>query len=653
MHPLKRPFLPGKCCFNLDSHCLAWRQYTQARFREGSVMQSDKQQPVQYSDTMLTLMEAFADAALQDVFDALAMQDQLDGGISILMRCAGSEALESHSPEQYTIDLYITPREYREVLEHIGGDVSALVQAVGKEFVIPHLQRFSQCCRIEGIIPPQHSTGAWIQCSPRPTKQFAQDFEVSDKSVSAAVQMGQALAKKGVSNTMSVSASPRKDNIRPHTDAMLDRFGLDDKVLLKLHELISSICSSHWEVALRSPKWDLTYEQAANLSKALHSDLDSSQLMFVGAKVWYNIQVNSSLSPSQYRCASVSRHNLPIAPESLSVRRLVLPLQFRRHDNSRHFKLALQDSWNGLDETVKTIASSHHKSFHHVQNDLCIGRGMMRFKHSKLSAWNAFCWKKYQENKANSVMGKDILREIVKDHHEEYQDLTKAEKSQLLLKYGEYKETKTSGTLKAIESKLNNLKSHTGTEAMLYATPGSTDLPLCGIAFATEGIAVQGMKDWTGIKVTIPCMHVEEECLTATFYRPVILFANGRIMGSSWRHQHILERRGRCLYGEGGCCWWLLVVVGGGGQEQGAWECYLPQFGKLGVLAASAAVKCALQECLTGQEFKFGVTDFKPVYDSFSDYIDTQIVLYQELLARWKEYTLRILATLRDISLLG
>jgi hypothetical protein len=37
-----------------------------------------------------------------------------------------------------------------------------------------------------------------------------------------------------------------------------------------------------------------------------------------------------SMAPplSQYRCASVSRHNLPIAPESLSVRRLVLPLQF-------------------------------------------------------------------------------------------------------------------------------------------------------------------------------------------------------------------------------------------------------------------------------------------------------------------------------------
>jgi hypothetical protein len=112
--------------------------------------------------------------------------------------------------------------------------------------------------------------GAQIQCSPHPTKQFAQDFEVSDKSVSAVIQMRQALVKKAVSNTMSVSALPHKDNIYqcrhadvfllntrppllsigPHTNSVLDQFGLDDKVLLKLHELISSVCSSCWEVSL-------------------------------------------------------------------------------------------------------------------------------------------------------------------------------------------------------------------------------------------------------------------------------------------------------------------------------------------------------------------------------------------------------------------
>lgn len=84
------------------------------------------------------------------------MQDRLDGGISIFMHCAGSEAPETLSPEQFTVDLYITPREYREMPDHLGGDLSALVQAFSEEFVVPHLQCFAERCRIEGIIPPRH-----------------------------------------------------------------------------------------------------------------------------------------------------------------------------------------------------------------------------------------------------------------------------------------------------------------------------------------------------------------------------------------------------------------------------------------------------------------------------------------------------------------
>jgi hypothetical protein len=71
-----------------------------------------------------------------------------------------------------------------------------------------------------------------------------------------------------------------------HTDAMLDRFGLDDKMLLKLQELIGSVHSSCWEAVLQSPKWNLTHEQVLNMSKVLHLDLDSSQSMYVVNKVW-------------------------------------------------------------------------------------------------------------------------------------------------------------------------------------------------------------------------------------------------------------------------------------------------------------------------------------------------------------------------------
>ena len=44
--------------------------------------------------------------------------------------------------------------------------------------------------------------------------------------------------------------------------------------------------------------------------------------------------------------------------------------------------------------------------------------------------------------------------------------------------------------------KLLNLKSRTGVETLLYATRGSTDLPLRAVAFETEGV-----KDFMGTVV--------------------------------------------------------------------------------------------------------------------------------------------------------
>jgi hypothetical protein len=67
-------------------------------------------------------------------------------------------------------------------------------------------------------------------------------------------------------------------SINPNTDAVLDHFKIGDEVILKLHDLIVTMHSSHWEVVLRSPKLDLTYEQAVNLIKALHVDLSGAPL---------------------------------------------------------------------------------------------------------------------------------------------------------------------------------------------------------------------------------------------------------------------------------------------------------------------------------------------------------------------------------------
>jgi hypothetical protein len=64
---------------------------------------------------------------------------------------------------------------------------------------------------------------------------------------------------------------------------------------------------------------------------------------------------------------------------------------------------------------------------------------------------------------------------------------------------------------------------------------------------------------------------------------------------------------------------------------------------------SSTAVMCALQERLTDKEIKFGVTEFKPVFEMFCKYFDEKIASNPELFARWKQYTLLVYATLKDI----
>jgi hypothetical protein len=66
---------------------------------------------------------------------------------------------------------------------------------------------------------------------------------------------------------------PALISLGPNTDAAIDRFKLGDEVLPKLRALAGTVRSSRWEAVFRSPQWDLTYEQAFVLSKALLADL--------------------------------------------------------------------------------------------------------------------------------------------------------------------------------------------------------------------------------------------------------------------------------------------------------------------------------------------------------------------------------------------
>ncbi|KAG1900179.1 uncharacterized protein F5891DRAFT_1188877 [Suillus fuscotomentosus] len=284
---------------------------------------------VEQTEQRVLTQDDLLEAALQDVFNAITMQDRLDGGISLLIRCGGIEAGPNISPEQVPIDLYITPRELQETGQRIGGDLAVLVQAFAQEFAVPHLHRFMQRCTAENVKPPKHfpathispngpqylpapmvATGACIQCSAQAPHVFASALQaLSDAKVpntsSAAICHGVTSAMQhqirqrqpadvflssrnpgdslvaGQSDTLrggTNSVGPALISVGPNTDAVLDRFKLGDEILPKLRVLASTVRSSRWESVFRSPKWDLSYEQASLLSKALLADLQDVPL---------------------------------------------------------------------------------------------------------------------------------------------------------------------------------------------------------------------------------------------------------------------------------------------------------------------------------------------------------------------------------------
>ena len=66
-------------------------------------------------------------------------------------------------------------------------------------------------------------------------------------------------------------------SIGPETDAVIDRFGLNDNLVPRLRVLTCKILSSRWETVLRTPNWGLSYEQSTNLAKAMQADICGHQ----------------------------------------------------------------------------------------------------------------------------------------------------------------------------------------------------------------------------------------------------------------------------------------------------------------------------------------------------------------------------------------
>jgi hypothetical protein len=72
-------------------------------------------------------------------------------------------------------------------------------------------------------------------------------------------------------------------------------------------------------------------------------------------------------------------------------------LTLRRREASLTYRKAVEDAWQVIDDTSIKIAADHKKSVRRVQNELHMGHSLLQSKHSKISAWNSFLWKKSQD----------------------------------------------------------------------------------------------------------------------------------------------------------------------------------------------------------------------------------------------------------------
>ncbi|KIK13206.1 hypothetical protein PISMIDRAFT_18139 [Pisolithus microcarpus 441] len=107
--------------------------------------------PIDKTEGKIIRRTDLIEASLGDVFDVITLQDHLDGRLSVLVRCPGSDTI---SAEELAVDIYVTPCEILEN-ECVCGDSAMLVQAFCQEFAVPHLQCFMERCKIELIRAPK------------------------------------------------------------------------------------------------------------------------------------------------------------------------------------------------------------------------------------------------------------------------------------------------------------------------------------------------------------------------------------------------------------------------------------------------------------------------------------------------------------------
>lgn len=147
---------------------------------------------------------------------------------------------------------------------------------------------------------------------------------------------------------------------------------------------------------------------------------------------------------------------------------------------AQNYRNDLGEAWKKIDKVTENLAATHHKSIHRVQSELHMGSMTTKREHKKTNAWNAFCWKKSQDKENGNALlfcgrpctdfawilvdcgtstthGKDVLQDLVHNHHDEYKLLTAQEQKVLIQEFEEFKATKAKGFRVSTRARVNDV----------------------------------------------------------------------------------------------------------------------------------------------------------------------------------------------------
>ena len=87
----------------------------------------------------------------------------MDGGITVLLHTQGFKSSTKLLAKNIILEVYVSPCELKEGDKQISEDMMSLVQDFGSKIVIPYIDQFLSCCKVDNVIPPHEPSRVLFQ----------------------------------------------------------------------------------------------------------------------------------------------------------------------------------------------------------------------------------------------------------------------------------------------------------------------------------------------------------------------------------------------------------------------------------------------------------------------------------------------------------